>query len=197
MAINSDMPPRCFLYAIKSIAYKNPHYGMPVIASVMCSDNMKIYIKDFIKIGCFGPVKIGMPKEEVLEYLGEPDSDNDLDETGSILLYARYELFFNHENILWSIQNDNYDPKEPVSFKFENDSVEIDSWFLNQDKGQTIDSVSKLLNEQNVKYSIVEYYGRKVIKAESEVVVDFSDEENETGIHELIGLRYWPGENHT
>ncbi len=36
------------------------------------------------------------------------------------------------------------------------------------------------------------YWDRKVIKAASGVIIDFDDEENESGGRELIGIRYWP-----
>lgn len=43
----------------------------------------KINLKDFALTGDFGPVKIGMSKEQVINLLGEPEEDNDYG-TGSI-----------------------------------------------------------------------------------------------------------------
>jgi len=57
-------------------------------------------IKEFIKTGKFGEVRIGMSKDDVINFLGAPDSDNDIGVSGSILLYAWYELFINMKTYL-------------------------------------------------------------------------------------------------
>ena len=153
---------------------------------------MIISIEEFLRSGEFGPVVIGMSKEEVIEYLGQPDSDNDIDKSGSILLYSWYEFFFNNENKLYSIQNDNYDSTDASSFEFKNESIEIDSWFLNNTRNQSIDNIIELLSLKKIDYSVIDYFGRNVIKLTSGVVVDFDEEKNTHGVKELIGIRYWP-----
>jgi len=50
---------------------------------------------------------------------------------------------------------------------------------------------SPILEQQNIEHSVVEYYDRPMIKVNSGVIVDFSDEENDDGFRELIGIRYW------
>jgi hypothetical protein len=144
---------------------------------------MIINLYNFIKTGEFGPVKIGMLKNEVLKLLGSPDSENNIGENGCILLYGWYELFTNHENRLYSIQNDNYNPEQPETYKFKNELVEVNPCFLNEAKNQTIHSVSELLNIENIKYEITDYYGHKAIKTNSGVIIDFSEEQNELGIN--------------
>ena len=158
---------------------------------------MKISIKNFIKTAKFGPIEIGISKEKAIQVLGKPDSDNNLGETGSILLYGWYELFFNHENTLHSIQNDKYNPNASETYEFKNEVFKIDSWFLNHRKNQTIDEISKLLYSSDIDHSVINYYGRNVIITSSNVVIDFSDDENELGVRELIGIRYWPNEVYT
>jgi len=153
---------------------------------------MKISIEEFLRSGKFGLVDLGASKDQVLSLLGEPDSDNDLGDTGSILLYAWYEFFFNHEDRLHSIQNDNYDPSDRSSYEFKNDTFEIDPWFLNETRNQSIAGISKILDQKGLKYNVIDYYGRNAIKLESNVVVDFDEEENESGVKALIGIRYWP-----
>ncbi len=153
---------------------------------------MKISIEEFIKTGKFGSLELGVSKEMALSILGEPDSDTDLGETGSILLYAWYEFFFNRENKLHSIQNDNYDPKDEASYSFKNEKIEIDPWFLNAVDNQTIEEISDILNQKSIEFEIIDYYGRDAIRLESGVVIDFDEEENEFGIKILIGVRYWP-----
>jgi len=153
---------------------------------------IEISIKEFIRTGEFGPVKLGMNKNEVVSLIGEPESDNDMGKTGSILLYAWYELFFDHEHVLKSIQNDNYRPDDPESYEFSNAKFRIDSWILNSDRTQTIESVENLLNIEGIDCEKQFYYDRYVLRAKSGVIVDFSDEENERGIKWLVGVRYWP-----
>jgi hypothetical protein len=113
---------------------------------------MILSIKEFIKTGKFGEVRIGMSKEDVINRLGIPDSDNDIGANGSILLYAWYELFLNHENILVSIHNDNYDPTDKASYEFENEKIKIDSWFLNNTENQTTETVSTILKNEGIEY---------------------------------------------
>jgi hypothetical protein len=154
--------------------------------------DMKISIREFIDTGSFGPLKLGATKQQTLSLFGKPNDDADLGATGSILLYAWYELFFNHEDILHSIQIDNYDPNDKESYYFKNKKIEIDSWFLNEVCNQNLESVSKILDQADITYEKIDYYGREALKAQSGVVVDFQDEENYSGVKELIGLRYWP-----
>lgn len=153
---------------------------------------MNISIEEFLETGKFGPLSLGVSKEETISLLGEPDSDNDLGETGSILLYAWYELFFNQEELLHSIQNDNYVPSDKQSYSFKNDKIVIDSWFLNDTENQSLSDISKILDGRRMRYKVIDYYGRDVIKLKSGVVIDFDEEENEYGIKALIGIRFWP-----
>ncbi|MBB3166835.1 hypothetical protein [Simiduia aestuariiviva] len=153
---------------------------------------MKLSIEEFVKTGKFGPVQIGMSKPEIIEFLGEADSDNDMDQNGSILIYGWYELFINSEDRLYSIQNDNYDPKYPETYIFQNSKFEIDPWILNNSTCQNIESISSKLKNSGIRFCLEEYYGRIVIKADSGVIIDFEEDENEIGLRELIGIRYWP-----
>ena len=153
---------------------------------------IEVSIKEFIRTGGFGPVKLGMSKQDVINLLGKAESDTDLDQTGSILIYAWYEFFFDHDDILRSIQNDNYRAENANTYEFSNEKFRIDPWILNSDESQTIDSVARLLEEAGIEYEREFYYDRYVIRTKSEVMVDFSDEENVIGIRPLIGVRYWP-----
>ena len=145
----------------------------------------------------FGPVNIGITKDNAIQLLGKPDYDSKLGKTASILLYGCYELFFNHESKLYSIQNDNYNPSDSTTYNFKNELFEIDSWFLNDNQNQTLEDISKLLFTFDIDHNIQSYYGRNVIVTSSNVVIDFSDEPNNLGVHELIGIRYRSSEFHT
>lgn len=153
---------------------------------------IEVSIKEFIRTGDFGPVKLGMSKDEVIDLLGNPDSDNKIRKTGSILLYSWYELFFDNEKVLKSIQNDHYQPNLPNTYKFSNAKFRIEPWILNADETQTIDSIAHRLKDVGIDYEKEFYYERYVLRAKSGVIVDFDDEENNNGIRRLIGVRYWP-----
>ncbi len=135
---------------------------------------------------------MGMTKQEIIQVLGQPDSDNDCGKRGWILLYSWYEFFISRDNKLFAIQNDNYDPQNRDSYSFKNELIEIDSWFLNADDNKSLNEIAELLKSKEIKHNIDDYFGRSVIKAESGVIIDFSDEENESGLRELIGIRFWP-----
>ena len=151
---------------------------------------MKVSIESFLRTGKFGSVEIGMPKEQVLRILGEADCDHDLGSTGSILLYAWYEFFFNHESILYSIQNDSYDSSNKDTFYFKNDIFEIEPFLLNGDGNKNMETVKILLQKNSLKYKIIDYHERKALKLSSGIVVDFGEDEN--GEFEFIGIRFWP-----
>jgi hypothetical protein len=153
---------------------------------------MEILLSEFIKTGKFGPVEIGTSKDRVLSELDVPDNDTDLDGSGSILLYSWYEFFFDHNGILRSIQNDNYNPKNKNTYLFKNDKYFINSWFLNEVEDQTIETVGILLTQESISFEIIDYYGRRVLKASSGVVIDFDENPNEKGTKALAGVRYWP-----
>jgi hypothetical protein len=153
---------------------------------------MIISIEEFLRNGKFGPIDLGVSKGQALTILGEPDCDTDLGETGSILLYAWYELFFNNDGKLHSIQNDNYDPADKRSYEFKNNLFEIEPWFLNTTKNQSITDISNILDQKGLEYDVIDYYGHDALKLKSGVVVDFDEEENECGVNALIGIRYWP-----
>ena len=91
---------------------------------------MIIEIKQFIKIGKFGPVEIGMPKDKVLELLGPPDGEISCGKPTTGIHYSYYEFFFDPNKNLKGIQNDNYNPAYPENVEFKNDIFEIDPWFL-------------------------------------------------------------------
>jgi hypothetical protein len=153
---------------------------------------MIIRIEEFLKTAEFGPITIGTSKDKTLSLLGAPDDDTDLDGPGSIPLYAWYELFYDHNNTLKSIQNDNYDPTDKKSYFFKNEKFEIDPWFLNEKSNQNIEDISSLLADANIPYQKLQYHGRVVLQTQSGVIVDFDEEENEVGVKALMGIRYWP-----
>lgn len=175
----------------------------------------KINLKEFALTGDFGPVKIGMIKEQVIELLGEPDSDNDFGSGFTGLLYSWYEFFFDKKTkILKSIQNDHLqadceEHKENILFK--NDKIEIDIWFLKLNQDLTRREVKEILQKQEISFSEEEYWGNEIIRFESGVYLDFDNKDGIWVIYEdgemkkdesvtiddrenfvLNGIRYFP-----
>ncbi|WP_299104111.1 hypothetical protein [uncultured Tenacibaculum sp.] len=175
----------------------------------------KINLKEFALTGDFGPVKIGMTKEQVIELLGEPDSDNDFGSGSTGLLYSWYEFFFDKKTkILKSIQNDHLqadceEHKENILFK--NDKIEIDIWFLKLNQDLNRREVKEILQKQEISFSEEEYWGNEIIRFESGVYLDFDNKDGIWVIYEdgemkkdesvtiddrenfvLNGIRYFP-----
>ncbi|WP_299715194.1 hypothetical protein [uncultured Tenacibaculum sp.] len=175
----------------------------------------KIYLKDFIITGDFGPVKIGMTKQEVINLLGEPDSDNDFGSGTFGLLYSWYEFFFDKKTqVLKSIQNDHLQAncsEHDEMILFKNDKFEIDIWFLKVNYDITYKEVKEILKRENISFSEEKYWDNDIIKFESGVFLDFDDRDDIWEIYEdgttkkdenliisnkenfvLNGIRYFP-----
>ncbi|WP_299626706.1 hypothetical protein [uncultured Tenacibaculum sp.] len=175
----------------------------------------KIYLKDFIKTGDFGPVKIGMKKQHVINLLGEPDSDNDFGSGTFGLLYSWYEFFFDKKTqALKSIQNDHLQAncsEHDEMILFKNDKFEIDTWFLKINHDITYKEVKEILKRENISFSEEKYWDNDIIKFESGVFLDFDDRDDIWEIYEdgttkkdesliinnkenfvLNGIRYFP-----
>ncbi|WP_299838467.1 hypothetical protein [uncultured Tenacibaculum sp.] len=175
----------------------------------------KIYLKDFIITGDFGPVKIGMTKQEVINLLGEPDSDNDFGSGTFGLLYSWYEFFFDKKTqALKSVQNDHLQAncsEHDEMILFKNDKFEIDIWFLKVNLDITYKEVKEILKRENISFSEEKYWDNDIIKFESGVFLDFDDRDDIWEIYEdgttkkdesliisnkenfvLNGIRYFP-----
>ena len=153
---------------------------------------MRVSIKEFIKTGIFGKARIGISKHKILDMFGQPDSDDYLNSDKSIVLYGRYEFFFNSEGMLSAIQNDNYDIRFPENAEFSNEKFSIDPWFLRSHSIQTYKDIKQHLLKESIEYQQISYWGRFVIKANSGVVIDFSEEPEILDDRLLVGIRYFP-----
>ncbi len=140
----------------------------------------KISLKHFALTGEFGLVKVGMTKQQVIQFLGKPDYEQDLSTGFTGLLYAWYELFFETKTeILWSIQNDHLQEcenhHEMICFK--NDKVEIDTWFLTINQDITRKQVKETLLKENISFTEEMYCNEKIIRFDSGVYLDFDNQD--------------------
>ena len=162
----------------------------------------RIRISEFLRTGRFGPVKIEDSKAEVIRKLGVPDGEILVKKPLTVIHYGRYEFVF-EEKGLQSIQNDHFNPEFPDSMEYSNKKIHIDSEFLKADKVKKLNEIESELIRYEISYKCLEYWGRKVLKTESGVVIDFNDEKWDENVnttpkidvpqeYELIGIRYFP-----
>jgi len=147
-----------------------------------------ISLKDFIITGQFGPVTIGMTKDEVIKTLGKPDSDNDYGAGSGGLMYAWYEFFYSKDSLtIDGIQNDHLttwpgskrqkikDHQEAICFQ--NDSISIDIWFLKVGKDITYGEVINILRTEQIPFEEMNDQDQgHLIKFKSGVTMDFNDQ---------------------
>ncbi len=160
-----------------------------------------VNIKNFALTGQFGPVQIGMHREEVERLLGEPDgrtSWNSAPEEPDHIYYSRYEFFF-EKSILVAVQNDNFFPQWPELVRYESKTFKIDPWILDASPKTTLSEVIERLDAENIAFEQIEYFERPGIQLASGVVLDFDDwdeDEHDTEPplerRELIAIRYFP-----
>ena len=138
---------------------------------------LEIKISGFLKTGKFGRVEINDSMETVIEKLGKPDGEYNPNAMKSRkgIHYSMYEFMFLDDKLV-SIQNDRFDIRNPELMEFENDVFRIDPEFLKADRIKKMGEIESMLNRLNIDYSVIEYWGRRVIKTTGGVVVDFNNE---------------------
>ncbi len=162
----------------------------------------EIKISDFLKTGKFGTVEINDSVKTVIEKLGEPDGNINVSKPNKGIHYSMYELIFRNDK-LESIQNDRFDPEYPELIEYENDKFKLNSEFLKADRVKRLSEIESELHKLNIEYNIIDYWDRKAIKTDGDVIIDFNDEvwsDNHNGFikienvkdYELIGIRYYP-----
>lgn len=161
-----------------------------------------ISLTEFLRTGEFGSVGINDHRSTVIEKFGQPDGEISLSKGLQGIHYGWYEFVFDQGG-LRSIQNDRFDPEFPDSMEFSNGSFKVDSGFLKADKIRKLGEIETELAALGISFSLIDYWGRKALRATSGVVLDFNDEElaGEDGStrkiedvrdYTLIGVRYHP-----
>jgi hypothetical protein len=145
-----------------------------------------ISLKDFVLNGNFGPVKIGMTRDEVVSLLGKPEGEGDFGSGYGGLLYAWYEFFYDKEknDRIYAMQNDHLAICPNLKTKrvnnkseicFSNDYFTIDIWFLKKGWYLTYKDVVQVLKKEKIDYEIIEKHGVPIFKFTSGVEIDFDD----------------------
>jgi len=170
----------------------------------------KIKISEFIRTGKFGPVSIGDSFETVIEKLGIPDGHGPFNERNNRekhIHYGSYE-FFILDGKLNAIQNVNFNPEYPHRMEYQNEVIKIEVGFFEANRTKLLREVKTELKVLSIPFTIIDFFGRKALKSDSRVVIDFNNEkiveiENEMDYveidtiedHELLGISYWPNTN--
>jgi hypothetical protein len=146
-----------------------------------------ISLKDFVLNGNFGPVKIGMTRDEVVNLLGKPEGEAKFGSGYGGLQYARYEFFYDKKNKgrIYAMQNDNLAIFPNLKTKrvnnkyaicFSNDHFTIDIWFLKKGWYLTYKDVVQILKKEKIDYEVIERHGVPIFKFASGVEMDFDDD---------------------
>ena len=139
-----------------------------------------ISIKSFAEKGTFGEIGIGTLKKDVIKFLGTDFDFGDFGET-QIIKYGWYEFFFwSDTEKLFGIQNDHLQAdceNHNEMILFENDSFEIDTWFLKVNEDFTYSQVIELLNKENIDFKIESgnEVEPEIIRFKSGTYFDFSE----------------------
>ncbi|MFN8712766.1 MAG: hypothetical protein ACK5Z2_07920 [Bacteroidota bacterium] len=152
-----------------------------------------ISLEAFILAGYFGGVELGMSKAAVVEILGEPIEEIDLDFSFSALLYGNIELHFYgdmHELVL--IQNDWLDDFFDSDLYRLNAQNSIDVSFLRKIGIRNYSTIKAEFIQNNIPFLEKERDGYDEIILESGVTLDFEnwkDEGVERTKSKLNGIR--------
>lgn len=111
-----------------------------------------VSLKEFFRTGLFGPIELGMTRNEIISLLGTPDiwgpSNARSFETATIWKYCDVEFYFTREHRLFQIFCDNIEISEDC------EKMRIDYWVIhNQMAAETL---KLALNQENIDYSIRE-----------------------------------------
>ncbi len=147
-----------------------------------------ISLKDFALTGHFGPVTLGMTKDDLITLLGEPDGIQDFGDTVDVH-YSWYEFFCLAENgKIIGIQNDHLcvAPLESrrrmvenhrLNICFENERFLFDPWFLKPGINISYFQVIELLRAETISFeeSFIDISGWRIVFP-SGVYIDFDYE---------------------
>lgn len=169
---------------------------------------LNISLKTFALTGEFGPVKIGMHRDEIVRLLGEPEADSDFGAGSSGLLYSWYEFFYlTDSGQLFAIQNDHlYGASDwhADCILFENEKWKLDAWFLEVGKNFTMEEMRNILKEEGIPFEEQAHYESFMFLLPSGVYFDFFDPDDDfflfkekaegkrDELHYLNGIRFFP-----
>jgi hypothetical protein len=140
-----------------------------------------ISLLDFFRSGQFGPIQLGMTRQEVYDLLGEPDGygcpDTHLMKAG-VWLYDAIELHFSPR--LWLITTDHISYPD---WWGHSESIRLDAWLFSDGRQPSKSDLEDGLTKLNIPYQYIELEQR----FEDDAVGKFLFE---SGVEILIGVKY-------
>lgn len=143
-----------------------------------------VSLKEFIRTGEFGPVRLGMTREAVVAALGPPASRGPASRTGlppGIDQYGDIEFHFDeHDGTLWLIH---LEELARIRVPRGGDGFELDPWIIQADL--TAEALEAALAGLGVRYAIGPdrwHPGCRELKTESNVKFLFVDEVTGLGV---------------
>ncbi|THU38311.1 hypothetical protein FAM09_16680 [Niastella caeni] len=165
---------------------------------------IEIKLLDFIRDKQFGPIKLGDPKQKVIDALGEPDGYSNPDfnpVNNDAILYDRFEFNFRN-NHLHSISNgyvlDLRTWKFNRTFHYQNDRFKFTSWFKKTWIDTRLENFKRKLNEEGIHFKEEAFFDAMKLTVGEDFELLFSSEgsyHKEPGewqkIHpEILNLRF-------
>lgn len=142
-----------------------------------------IYLKEFIKTGAFGPISMGISKDDLILHLGEDFDYSDVTDT-QIIKYGWYEFFYWTEaKSIFGIQNDHLQAdclNHGNMIYFQNDRWKLDPWFLKENRHTSLGQVIEQLEQEQILFEVVPVYSgasdHMIRCLKSRVALDFTGE---------------------
>ena len=146
---------------------------------------LSISLVEFFRTGQFGPVRLGMTRQEVYDFLGEPDgygSPNTHLMEARVWLYDAIELHFSDAEAspLWLIFSDHLSYPD---WWGTSERVELDAWIFAGGRQPSKKEIENNLAEINLPYK----YTDQKQKYEDDIVGKFL---LDSGVEILIGVKY-------
>lgn len=143
----------------------------------MSQEVIKISLKDVLRQGTFGSIKLGMSREEIETILGKPDGvmQRKKDKYPTGFVYGDIEFYFvsSSDNRLCTVYFDHFDiPKGNKKFL-------IDPWVI---KGRTTRAeIENALAKANIPFHLAECFNPTMIELETKtgIKLAFCEEEND------------------
>lgn len=164
---------------------------------------MIISIKDFVLTGKFGDISIGMNKDQVIDYLGEPYKITNYKNERFGLYYNGFRFLYSTTNKIYAITcqdfNDFFIEKPNTRVFALNDGVEVDTYFFTVSEPIKYKEIINRIKIENIKYK--EHQDKFWDKIIFESGVEFlfnnwceypEDEDYDKNELELCGFRNFP-----
>lgn len=157
----------------------------------------KIFLKEVIETGAFGPVKIGSTKQDVIDFFGENYDFGDFGDT-QIIKYGWWEFFYWTESQeIFAFQNDHLSTSH-IHYEdvvvLQSDKVEMDNWFISPDKHITFETVTEILRESGIEFRLDKYSPEDpfdILRLSNDITIDFDNTISERKIDPKTGEYDW------